>query len=242
MPDHSIGLRHLAIIMDGNGRWAKQRHLPRVAGHRAGRQALRRVVEACLKQQIQALTVFAFGRENWQRPGDEVRHLMKLFEIALNREVHRLHDNQVRVQFIGELSGFSPLLQQGMAHAVELTRHNRAMTLTIAVNYSGQWDITQASQRLAALVAAGQLAADDITPEKVAQQLMLHHLPPPDLLIRSSGEQRLSNFLLWQLAYTELYFTQRLWPDFDAEDIQQACQAFAKRERRHGQTSAQRQS
>ena len=231
--------RHVAIIMDGNGRWAKSRKLPRVAGHREGVKAVRRVVEACSAKGIGALTLFAFSSENWRRPRTEVGLLMDLFVSTLQREVNSLHRNGVRLQFIGDREAFNPKLQALMDSAEQLTGENPGLVLSIAANYGGRWDITRATRRLAAQVAAGRLDAGEITPERLAAELSLAHLPEPDLFIRTGGEQRVSNFLLWQLAYSELYFTDTLWPDFDQGSLEQALESFAGRQRRFGRTGEQ---
>lgn len=231
--------KHIAIIMDGNGRWAKQRLLPRTAGHREGTKAVRRVVQACAERGVQVLTLFAFSSENWRRPASEVSLLMDLFMITLRSEIKRLHSNNIRVRFIGDRQAFADKLQARMAAAEALTAHNTGLTVVIAANYGGQWDIAQAAQRLAEQVLAGQLAPQDISAERLGQQLSLADLPAPDLFIRTGGEQRISNFLLWQLAYTELYFTERYWPEFDAELLEQAIADYSSRERRFGQISEQ---
>jgi undecaprenyl diphosphate synthase len=231
--------RHVAIIMDGNGRWAKQRRLPRFAGHQAGVEAVRGVVEGCGEKGIRALTLFAFSSENWRRPETEVGLLMDLFMKALQREVKKLHESNVRLRIIGERSAFSERLQRQIAAAERLTGDNTGLSLVIAVNYGGRWDIAQAARRLAELVEAGMLRADQVTQELLADYLCLHGLPEPDLFIRTGGEQRISNFLLWQLAYTELYFTDILWPDFDRRAFDAALAFFAGRQRRFGHTGEQ---
>ncbi len=231
--------RHIAIIMDGNGRWAKKRLLPRVAGHQAGVEAVRGTVEACGKRNIEVLTLFAFSSENWRRPASEVGLLMELFVQTLKREVKRLHSNNVRLRVIGERSAFDPKLQAGIASAEEMTKDNTGLTLVIAANYGGRWDIAQAAGRLAARVQAGQLASSDITPELIETELSLYGLPEPDLFIRTGGEQRISNFLLWQLAYTELFFTDVLWPDFKQSQLDEAIASFGRRQRRFGRTGDQ---
>ncbi len=231
--------RHLAIIMDGNGRWARKRHLPRVAGHRVGLEAVRKTIKACVEQKIEVLTLFAFSSENWRRPKEEVGLLMKLFMTALEGEVKKLHQNGVRLRVIGELSAFSPELQQRVSEAEKLTAENTTLSLNIAANYGGRWDICQAARCLAEQVERGEIASSDINEELLQQQLCLAELPEPDLFIRTGGEQRISNFLLWQLAYTEFYFTDLLWPAFDAGALQQALDSFAARERRFGRTSEQ---
>jgi undecaprenyl diphosphate synthase len=230
---------HVAIIMDGNGRWARKRHLPRVAGHRMGLEAVRKTITACVEQGVEVLTLFAFSSENWRRPKEEVGLLMKLFMTALDREVKKLHQNGVRLRVIGELSAFSADLQQRIVEAEALTVGNTTLTLNIAANYGGRWDISQAARSLAAQVERGEISSDDINEELLRQQLCLSDLPDPDLFIRTGGEQRISNFLLWQLAYTELYFTDILWPAFDADALQQALDSFAGRQRRFGRTGEQ---
>lgn len=231
--------RHIAIVMDGNGRWAAARHRPRVMGHRAGLRAVRRIVQACIQRQIPILSLFAFSSENWQRPREEVRLLMTLFMTALKRELAELHKHQVQLRIIGDRSRFSASLQQAIASAEEKTQHNTGLKLIIAANYSGQWDIWQAMYHLAQQVQQGQLPVEHIQPEQIQQSLCLADLPPPDLLIRTSGERRISNFFLWQIAYTELYFTDCLWPDFDEVALDHALADYAGRERRFGLTSEQ---
>ncbi len=231
--------RHVAIIMDGNGRWAKQRSLPRYMGHREGVKAVHRVVEACLERGVEVLTLFAFSSENWRRPKTEVGLLMDLFVRTLRSEVARLDRNGVRMQFIGERSAFDPKLRALMDGAERQTAENTALTLVIAVNYGGRWDLAQAARRLAARVAEGELQLENVDSAALSRELSIAHLPEPDLFIRTGGEQRISNYLLWQLAYTELYFTDLLWPDFDAAALDQALRSFAGRQRRFGQTGDQ---
>jgi undecaprenyl diphosphate synthase len=231
--------RHVAIIMDGNGRWANRRRLPRIAGHRAGLQAVRKIVERCAGKGIEALTLFAFSSENWRRPEREVKLLMDLFLTALEREVAKLHENGIRLRIIGDRDQFSDKLRRHMESAEQLTAANRRMTLTIAAGYGGRWDITQAARRLAQQVEDGEISADSITAEMIEASLVVHDLPEPDLFIRTGGEQRISNFLLWQLAYTELYFTDTLWPDFDEKAFDSALTSYAKRQRRFGRTGEQ---
>ena len=231
--------RHVAIIMDGNGRWAKQRFMPRIAGHRAGVEAVRNTVRACSRKGIEVLTLFAFSSENWRRPREEVTLLMELLLGALQREVKKLHENNVRLRFIGERGAFADKLVAKMNDAEQLTRDNTGLQLVIAVNYGGRWDITQAARRLAREVAAGELAAEAIDEACLQARLSLAGLPEPDLFIRTGGEQRVSNFLLWQLAYTELYFTDTLWPDFDDQAFEAALDSFAGRQRRFGRTGEQ---
>lgn len=231
--------RHVAIVMDGNGRWAQQRGLPRGIGHHEGTKAVRRTVECCVERGIQALTLFAFSSENWRRPRPEVEVLMNLFVRTLRSEIRRLHAAKVRICFIGERQAFSPTLQEYMTNAEQRTAANPGLTLNIAANYGGRWDMVQATQRIAAACLAGHLQPSDIDEQLLHAYTSLAALPEPDLLIRTGGEQRISNFLLWQLAYTELYFTEQLWPDFGAADLDAACTAFANRQRRFGQTSEQ---
>ena len=231
--------RHVAIIMDGNGRWARKRHLPRHAGHREGVKAVRRVVEACKLKGVEALTLFAFSSENWRRPQQEVGLLMELFLHTLKKEVNRLDRNGVRLRFIGDRSAFPAKLQALMDAAEAQTAPNTELTLTVAANYGGRWDIAQASRRLAERVAAGELQPADVDEDALAAHLSLADLPEPDLFIRTGGEQRISNYLLWQLAYTELYFTDTLWPAFDAEAFEAALQSFSGRQRRFGRTGEQ---
>ena len=231
--------RHVAIIMDGNGRWAERRHRPRSMGHRAGQKAVRATVTASRERGIAALTLFAFSSENWQRPRTEVGALMELFLRALDSEVDELHANGVRLRFIGALEAFAAPLRERMHAAMQRTADNDALTLNIAANYGGRWDIAQAARALAQQVAHGLLDAAAIDEGHLAAHLMLADLPPPDLLIRTGGEHRISNFLLWQAAYAELYFTDTLWPDFDAAALDAALDAYATRERRYGRTGAQ---
>lgn len=231
--------RHVAIIMDGNNRWAKARRLKGVAGHKAGVKAVRSVVETCAREGVEVLTLFAFSSENWRRPEDEVSALMRLFLFALEREVKKLHRNDICLRIIGDRSAFSANLQEHMNRAEELTRDNTRMTLVIAANYGGHWDITQASRKVAEKVRKGELAPSDITDDLIQQHLSIGDLPMPDLMIRTAGEQRISNFMLWHLAYTELYFSPVYWPDFREQEMSQALQAYAGRKRRFGQTDDQ---
>src|SRR5690606_16034244 len=232
--------RHVAIILDGNGRWATERHLPRAAGHRRGVEAVRNTVEQCARMGIEFVTLFAFSSENWRRPADEVSLLMRLFMSALQREVDQLRRNGIRLRVVGDLSRFEPTLQE-MIHAAQRdTAGNRRMTLTIAANYGGRWDILQATGALMrARAAAGADLGAPVTESELAQHLALSFAPEPDLFIRTGGEQRISNFLLWQLAYTELYFCPAYWPDFDAQALQEAIAWYRQRERRFGRTGGQ---
>ncbi len=227
--------------MDGNGRWAKQRSLPRIAGHRAGVETARQVIQACGEQGIEALTLFAFSSENWRRPQGEVGLLMDLFMTALQNQVADLHRHKVRLRIIGTREAFNIKLQRQMAEAERLTASNTGLQLVIAANYGGRWDLAQAARQLAEQVEAGALQASQINADTLAPYLSLHDLPEPDLFIRTGGEQRISNFLLWQLAYTELYFTDTLWPDFDTQGLSRAFDSFAKRQRRFGFTGDQLQ-
>ncbi|PPK50413.1 isoprenyl transferase [Marinobacter persicus] len=231
--------RHVAIIMDGNNRWAKEHRLKGVAGHKAGVDAVRATVETCAREGVEVLTLFAFSSENWRRPKDEVSALMHLFLFALEREVRKLHRNNIRLRMIGDRSAFSSAIQKHMEKAEELTAENTGLTLVIAANYGGRWDIAQANQKLAEKVAAGELRPSDITEDLIQQHLSIGDLPMPDLLIRTAGEQRISNFLLWHLAYTEFYFPHVFWPDFKAEQMREALKVYAGRKRRFGQTDDQ---
>ena len=233
------GPNHIAIVMDGNGRWANRRFMPRQAGHRAGIEAVRQVIEACGRRQVKVLTLFAFSSENWRRPEEEVSVLMDLFLKTLEREADRLHEHGVRIRLIGERERLGPRLCRQVDQVEALTRDNDGMTLVVAASYGGRWDLTRATRALAARIAAGELSPEQIREEDLGAELCLADLPPPDLLIRTGGEQRISNFLLWQLAYAELYFTPTLWPDFDATDLDDAIEWYLGRERRFGQTSEQ---
>ncbi len=225
--------------MDGNGRWARQRFLPRIAGHRRGVENVRSTVRACAQKGIEFLTLFAFSSENWRRPADEVSFLMQLFVIALEQEVAKLHENDIRFKVIGDLSRFEPRLTRLIAEAEQLTRDNTRLTLTVAANYGGRWDIIQAVTRM--LKDKPQLA-DGFAEVDLSPYLSLAYAPEPDLFIRTGGEQRISNFLLWQLAYTEMYFTDTLWPDFDTAALDRAITSYRQRERRFGHTSEQLQA
>ncbi|ACM32694.1 MULTISPECIES: polyprenyl diphosphate synthase [Diaphorobacter] len=226
---------HIAIVMDGNGRWATRRFLPRLAGHRQGVESLRRCVHACVQRGVGVLTVFAFSSENWNRPADEVSGLMDLLAKALTREVPQLARDGVQVHFVGEKSGISAQVREGLQRAEAATASNQRLVLNVCFNYGGRWDITQAA---AALAARGE----PITEASLHAAMGMAHVPDPDLLIRTGGERRISNFLLWQAAYTELYFSDRLWPDFDEAALDEAIADFAARERRFGQTSDQVQA
>jgi undecaprenyl diphosphate synthase len=230
---------HIAIIMDGNGRWAQSRGLPRTAGHRAGVKAVRATIEYCARKGIAALTLFAFSSENWQRPKEEVGLLMSLFLEALDREVEDLHKNEIRLRFMGDLAQLADELRARMRAAELRTAENKRLVVNIAVAYGGRWDIVQAAQRLVAECAAGKMEPSAVSESALAERLCLGGAPDPDLFIRTGGDQRISNFLLWNLAYTELCFVPQLWPDFGAQELDAALEQFAQRERRFGLTSAQ---
>ncbi|MBE0363544.1 undecaprenyl diphosphate synthase [Pseudoalteromonas ulvae UL12] len=231
--------KHIAIIMDGNGRWAQNRGKPRVFGHKKGVESVRRSVQFCTNLGIKSLTLFAFSSENWRRPADEVSTLMELFLLVLTKEVKKLHKNNVKLQIIGDLSRFSDKLQQRVFEAQTLTKDNQGLCLNIAANYGGRWDIVQAAQKLAVEVEQGNLQSSDITEEVLSEHITMAEQPPLDLLIRTGGDLRISNFLLWQAAYAELYFCDTLWPDFDDEAFANAIACYVSRERRFGCTGEQ---
>lgn len=231
--------RHIAIIMDGNGRWAQKRLMPRIMGHHAGVKAVRKIVEYCAKQKIEVLSLFAFSSENWRRPKDEVSLLMELFMATLQSEVDKLDKNNIRLKIIGDKSGFPEKLQEKIRLAEAQTQENSGLTLLIAANYGGRWDIAQAMRKIAESIKQGEYQEQDISEELITAHLVTAGLPEPDLFIRSGGEERISNFLLWQLAYTEFYFTDSLWPDFDQKLLQTAINSFKSRERRFGHTGEQ---
>jgi undecaprenyl diphosphate synthase len=233
VPEHGAIPRHVAIIMDGNGRWARARLLPRIAGHRKGLEAVRATVENCADRGIEYLTLFAFSSENWRRPAEEVELLMKLFRVALTSEVERMHKNGVRLKVVGDTQRFGAKIERLIEKGERLTAGNRRLTLTIAANYGGRWDLLQAVNRI---------KERPIDEAALAANLAMSYAPEPDLFIRTGGEQRISNFLLWQLAYTELYFTETLWPDFDAAALDLAIESYRSRERRFGRTSEQVQA
>ena len=236
IPEPALIPRHIAIIMDGNGRWAKQRLLPRVAGHRRGVETVRATVRACIERGVEFLTLFAFSSENWRRPPDEVSILMQLFLRALEQEVSKLDENGIRFRVIGDTSRFEPRIRALIEAGEALTAKHQRLTLTIAANYGGRWDIAQAARKL---IAARPEAASGFEPEALEPYLSMAYAPEPDLFIRTGGEQRISNFLLWQLAYTEFYFTDLLWPDFDMKALDAAIVSYQQRERRFGRTSEQ---
>ena len=226
--------QHVAIVMDGNGRWAENQGLPRIEGHRLGVEAVRGMVETSLKKKISTLSLFAFSRENWARPVEEVNFLMDLFIESLDRELDALHEQGVRLRFMGNRSELNDILQTAMQSVEQHTETNQVLTLNIVINYGGRWDITQAARVLAERVQSGELSLDDINEDVFSGVLATHDLPDPDLFIRTSGECRISNFFLWQLAYSELYFTDILWPDFTKDEFEHALTWFASRERRYG--------
>jgi undecaprenyl diphosphate synthase len=229
--------RHIGIILDGNGRWAKRRRLPRFAGHRRGVEAVREIVTACARRGVGFLTLFAFSSENWRRPQEEVALLMQLFLAALENEVQKLHQSGIRLKIIGERRAFDPKIQALIAEGERLTEGNKGLTLTIAANYGGRWDILQALSRLAA--ERPEALAAGLSEQALSPYLAMGYAPEPDLFIRTGGEKRVSNFLLWQLAYAELYFTDTLWPDFDSAALDAAIASYRERERRYGRTSEQ---
>lgn len=231
--------QHIAVVMDGNGRWANQRHMPRVAGHKAGVNATRRIVENCAKKNIKVLTIFAFSSENWRRPETEVSSIMALFVSTIGAEVKKLHNKNVCIRFIGDRSRFSQKLQKSINDAEQLTMHNTGLRLNIAANYGGRNDIVHACKLLINDVAQNKITVDEITEDLLGSYVSLNDVPAPDLFIRTGGEQRISNFLIWQLAYTELYFVDTLWPDFLDEDFEQALSWFTGRQRRFGKTGQQ---
>jgi undecaprenyl diphosphate synthase len=235
VPDAPTVPRHIAIIMDGNGRWATKRYLPRVVGHAKGVEAVRDVVEACAMRDIKYLTLFAFSSENWRRPAEEVSVLMRLFVTALDREVAKMHANDICLKVVGDLSRFDANLQKMIANAERKTAQNKRLTVTICANYGGRWDIMQAVEKM----VNGYPGTSSFTEEQLAPYLSMSYAPEPDLFIRTGGEERISNFLLWQLAYTELYFTDTYWPDFNGEALDAAIASYQQRERRFGRTSEQ---
>lgn len=238
--DHSPMIpQHVAVVMDGNGRWAKKRFLPRTAGHRAGVSATQAIVENCAKRGIKALTVFAFSSENWNRPKKEVDALMSIFISTLKGEMEKLNKQNVRVSFIGDRTEFIDELQAVINETEQVTSKNTGLALTIAANYGGRWDVAEACKRIATKVSSGELSVDEIDEFVLDKEISLSHLPAIDLFIRTGGESRISNFLLWQVAYSELYFTETLWPDFNAASLDKAIEWYGTRERRFGKTSAQ---
>jgi len=231
--------RHVAIIMDGNGRWAKKRFMPRIVGHKAGVETVRAMVRHCAEKKIEVLTLFAFSSENWRRPEKEVHLLLELFVTALKREVKRLNENNVVLKVVGDHSAFPEALQQEIVRAEETTSTNTGLKLVVAANYGGRWDIVQATRALASEVAAGKIDPSQIDEAALDRHLSLYGMPEPDLFIRTGGEERVSNFLLWQLAYCEMHFTETLWPDFDGDAFDVALNSFSRRQRRFGRTGEQ---
>jgi undecaprenyl diphosphate synthase len=231
--------KHIAIIMDGNGRWATKRFLPRVAGHAKGVEAVRGVVEACARRGVSYLTLFAFSSENWRRPAEEVSLLMRLFVTALEKEVAKMHANDIRLKVVGDLSRFDSKLQAMIVAAEAKTASNKGLTVTVCANYGGRWDIVQAANRLQQHLSEAGKAGQQITEDQLSSYLSMAYAPEPDLFVRTGGETRISNFLLWQLAYSEFYFTDTFWPDFDASALDLAILSYQNRERRFGRTSAQ---
>ncbi|MGD0959825.1 MAG: isoprenyl transferase [Methylomonas sp.] len=244
MQDYSIETeeaepRHIAIIMDGNGRWAQQRLMPRIMGHYAGVKAVRKIVEYCARKNIEVLSLFAFSSENWRRPKDEVSLLLELFMTTLQKEVDSLHKNNIRLKIIGDRSAFPEKLQEKIRLGETQTQNNSGLTLVVAANYGGRWDVAQAVAKIVAAIKSGEITDQAITEQLINDHLVTAGLPEPDLFIRSGGEERVSNFLLWQLAYTEFYFTDRLWPDFDQTQLDNAIKSFKSRQRRFGHTGEQ---
>lgn len=239
IPETGILPAHIAIIMDGNGRWAKKKGMPRIAGHKRGLESVRAIVKACVNKEIPYLTLFAFSSENWRRPPTEVQLLMELFANALEGKARKLNDNDVCLRVVGDTTRFSSKIRMLINRAENLTRDNKKLNLTIAANYGGRWDISQACQKIGAEISAGKITPDQVCEQDIERHLSTQFLPEPDLFIRTGGEKRISNFLLWQLAYTELYFTDTLWPQFDNDAFDRALASFSKRQRRFGQTGDQ---
>ncbi|WP_299873139.1 isoprenyl transferase [uncultured Cocleimonas sp.] len=231
--------RHIAIVMDGNGRWARAKHRPRLLGHKKGVEAVREIVKTCAKLNVECLSLFAFSSENWKRPEEEISNLMSLFMLALEREAKALARNNVRLQIIGDLSQFSEKLQQKIKQVEDLTADSDGLKLVVAANYGGRWDVTQATKSIAQKVVDKDLNIDDISEDDICESVSTYGIPDPDLFIRTGGEKRISNFLIWQMAYTELYFTDVLWPDFDANELNLAITDYSSRQRRFGKTSEQ---
>lgn len=231
---HTTRPKHIAIVMDGNGRWAESQNLPRLQGHIAGVQTVKKIIQACINHNIPVLSLFAFSSENWKRPEKEVAGLMHLFLQALQEELKELHQHQISVRFTGNLTQLTPTLQEHIAQAEQLTQHNTGLILNIVINYGGKWDILQATEQLLKKILSHELSLEDLNETLFSSFLATKHLPEPDLFIRTSGEQRISNFFLWQLAYTELYFTPVYWPDFNETHFNDALQEFEKRQRRFG--------
>lgn len=231
--------RHIAIVMDGNGRWARAKNRPRFMGHKKGVEAVRDIVKECSRLNVESLSLFAFSSENWKRPEDEVKHLMGLFMFALEREAKALARNNVRLQIVGDISSFSEELQKKIKQVEDLTAESDGLRLIIAANYGGRWDITRAAQNIASLIESKEKTAESISEDDITNHVTTSGIPDPDLFIRTGGEKRISNFLIWQMAYTELYFTDVLWPDFDASELRIAIEDYSSRQRRFGKTSEQ---
>ena len=231
--------RHIAIVMDGNGRWARAKNRPRFVGHKKGVDAVRDIVKTCHKLNVECLSLFAFSSENWKRPEEEIKHLMGLFMFALEREAKALARNNVKLKIVGDLSGFSDKLQEKIMQVEDLTATSTGLNLIVAANYGGRWDITQATKKIAKQIELGETNIESITESELNKLLTTSDFPDPDLFIRTGGEKRISNFLIWQMAYAELYFTDVLWPDFNADHLTEAIQDYSQRERRFGKTSEQ---
>ena len=239
MTDQLTIPRHIAIVMDGNGRWARAKHRPRLLGHKKGVEAVRDIVKTCAELNIECLSLFAFSSENWKRPEEEISNLMSLFMMALEREAKALARNNVRLKIIGDLSQFSEKLQKKIKQVEELTAESDGLNLMVAANYGGRWDVTEATKSIAQKVIDNDLVIADITEEAISKNVSTYGIPDPDLFIRTGGEKRISNFLIWQMAYTELYFTDVMWPDFDANELNLAIKDYSSRQRRFGKTSEQ---
>ncbi|MEB8431022.1 isoprenyl transferase [Cocleimonas sp. KMM 6892] len=239
MTDQLTIPRHIAIVMDGNGRWARAKHRPRFMGHKKGVEAVRDIVKACAELKVECLSLFAFSSENWKRPEEEISNLMSLFMLALEREAKALARNNVKLQIVGDLEQFSEKLQKKIKQVEQLTAESDGLKLIVAANYGGRWDVTQATKSIAQKVVDKDLKIDEITEDDVCENISTYGIPDPDLFIRTGGEKRISNFLIWQMAYTELYFTDVLWPDFDANELNLAIEDYSSRQRRFGKTSEQ---
>ena len=235
----NTALKHIAIVMDGNGRWAQKRSLPRAAGHAKGVSTLKKIVQHCCQLNTEVLTIFAFSSENWQRPRDEVNALLGLFISSLKEEIDQLHQNQIRINFIGDIDKFNADLKRQMESAQQLTAANTGLVLNVALSYGGRWDVLHACRKMCAQLMQGDITLQDIDESLLSQSLSTHPMPEPDLFIRTAGEQRISNFLIWQLAYTELYFTSVLWPDFEVDDLNKAIEQYSRRKRKFGLTQEQ---
>ena len=231
--------KHIAIVMDGNGRWARAKNRPRFMGHKKGVDAVRDIVKECSLLNVECLSLFAFSSENWKRPEEEIKHLMGLFMLALDREARSLARNNVKLKIVGDLSAFSEKLQEKIKHVEKLTAESTGLNLIVAANYGGRWDITEATKKIAMLIDSGDKTLESITEDDINQHTTTSDFPDPDLFIRTGGEKRISNFLIWQMAYAELYFTDVLWPDFNADHLNSAIHDYSSRQRRFGKTSEQ---